>query len=329
MPTETLNLQEIALRYYKQLIKLRKWIILVALLTLLLVLVFAIFIAKPKYESTVSILPNESLSQSFLGQLGGVASLAGISLSPNSGGFSPELYQKTVTSESVLSGVIDRTYRVDSSWVTLFEFFKIKSDEEDSVLGRLELKEKLVEVLTEKVIDSELERLTKVLNISVTTTNRDLSRQICFQIIESLDRYMREQRKTSANNQVIYLNKRLSEVNAELINAENAIVRFQESNRNYLQSPGLVAEFGRLLRHQEIQQTIFIELTKQLELSKLEEVKDTQIINILEDPSLSARPTGMHIVLKSILIYLVLNGLFVFSLLVIISVKDKYHFTTV
>jgi uncharacterized protein involved in exopolysaccharide biosynthesis len=41
-------------------------------------------------------------------------------------------------------------------------------------------------------------------------------------------------------------------------------------------------EQNRLKRNVEIAQSVFIELTKQYELVKLEEVKDTPVVNIME-----------------------------------------------
>ena len=49
------------------------------------------------------------------------------------------------------------------------------------------------------------------------------------------------------------------------------------------QSPNLLLEQGRLMRNIEIQQNVYIELTKQLELAKIDEIKDAPILNIKEN----------------------------------------------
>jgi len=61
---------------------------------------------------------------------------------------------------------------------------------------------------------------------------------------------------------------------------------FRERNRQIMDSPQLMLEQDRLARDVEISSTVFIELKKQDEVVKIEEIKDTPIINIL-DP---ARP---------------------------------------
>ena len=74
---------------------------------------------------------------------------------------------------------------------------------------------------------------------------------------------------------------------------EEALKIFRDNNRQITQSPELLLQQSRLMRNVEIQQTIFIELTKQLELAKLAEVKDVPVINLREqakDPIIKTGP---------------------------------------
>jgi len=61
---------------------------------------------------------------------------------------------------------------------------------------------------------------------------------------------------------------------------------FRERNRRIMDSPQLMLEQERLARDVQINSTVFIELKKQLEVAKIEEIKNIPIINVL-DP---ARP---------------------------------------
>jgi uncharacterized protein involved in exopolysaccharide biosynthesis len=77
------------------------------------------------------------------------------------------------------------------------------------------------------------------------------------------------------------------------------------------QSPELMLEQNRLMRDVEIQQTIFIELTKQLELVKLAEVKDVPIVNIREyakDPVIKTGPKRMMMLVGILFITLICSA---------------------
>ena len=75
---------------------------------LVLTLAYLIYFTKPYYTSTVTILPDYGSKESSLGQLSGLASLAGVSV----GSGSPtEIYQNFITSKSLLSPVIYAKYK--------------------------------------------------------------------------------------------------------------------------------------------------------------------------------------------------------------------------
>jgi uncharacterized protein involved in exopolysaccharide biosynthesis len=120
-----------------------------------------------------------------------------------------------------------------------------------------------------------------------------LSADVVNNLVESLDRYVRTKRRSYASEQRLYIARRLGQLKDSLTLAENALKDFRERNRMVAQSPELMLEQARLSRNVEILNAVFLELSKQLELVKIDEVKDTPIINIRElarDPVLKAGP---------------------------------------
>jgi len=112
-------------------------------------------------------------------------------------------------------------------------------------------------------------------------------------VVASLDKYVRTQRKSFATEQRKYLVSRVQQIKDTLTFCEDALKNFREKNRQVAQSPELLLEQNRLMRNVEIQQTIFIELTKQSELVKLAEVKDVPVVNVREyakDPVVKTGP---------------------------------------
>ncbi len=120
----------------------------------------------------------------------------------------------------------------------------------------------------------------------------DLSALVANNIVESLDFYIRTKRKSYASEQRFYIQKRLAQIGDSLSAAENKLKNFREENR-LVASPALMLEQGRLLRNVDILQTVFIELNKQLEIAKIDEIKETPVLNVKElakDPIIKAGP---------------------------------------
>jgi uncharacterized protein involved in exopolysaccharide biosynthesis len=112
-------------------------------------------------------------------------------------------------------------------------------------------------------------------------------------IVEELDRFIREERTTSASEQAKWISERLTEVEEELRAAEDSLTEFRERNRRIVDSPELLLQQARLQREVTVRSTIFIELKKQRELAEIEEIKNVSIVNILDHaraPVKKARP---------------------------------------
>jgi uncharacterized protein involved in exopolysaccharide biosynthesis len=261
---------------------LRKKIIIFNLIVLLLVTAYLMLFAKPFYISSVTILPDYGSKESSLGQLGSLASLAGVSV----GSGSPtEIYKNLITSESVLAPVIYSKYKTEnfSDSVDLIQYFKIKPDKSLPInLQERDMFIKEYESLTKGNLISDVDKMTKILTISVKMPEAQLSADIINKIAESLDIYIRTKRKSYASTQREYIEKRLMQVKDSLNVAENKVMYFNEHNKIVTQSPELFLEQGRLTRNMEIMNTVFLELSKQLEIAKIDEIKDTPVLNIKE-----------------------------------------------
>lgn len=280
--------------YYNILLK-RKWrFVIFNSAVMVLTILYLLFIAKPYFKSSVTILPNYgNKSSEMLGQLSGLASLAGV----NVGSADPtQIYQNLLTSESVLSPVIYTKYQTEEfeKPVNLIEYLEIKPDK--SLSDSLQQRKMFLQAfqgLSKGVITTDVDRMTKILTISVQLPESKLSAEVANNIAKSLDNYIRTQRKSFASAQREYLDTRVKQVKDTLNLFEERLKNFREQNRMITQSPELQLEQARLMRNAEIQQTIYGELVKQLELVKLEEVRDTPVVNVEEyakDPIIKAGP---------------------------------------
>jgi uncharacterized protein involved in exopolysaccharide biosynthesis len=152
------------------------------------------------------------------------------------------------------------------------------------------------------------DRMTKILVVTVEMPESKLSADVVNELVLSMDRYVRTQRKSYATEQRKYLEERVKQIKDTLTFCEDRLKVFRETNRQTLQSPELQLEQARLMRNVEIQQAIYSELIKQLELVKLSEVKDTPVVNVREYAQEPVMKTGPKRVM-------ILIGILFFSLL--------------
>ncbi|MEW5842649.1 MAG: Wzz/FepE/Etk N-terminal domain-containing protein [Bacteroidota bacterium] len=280
---------------YALLLWKRKWkLITFNAVVLVITVLYLLFLAKPYFKSSVTILPNYgNKSSEMLGQLSGLASLAGVSV----GSADPtQIYESLLKSESVLSPVIYAKYQTEEfeKPVNLIEYLEIKRDK--SLNDSLQQRKMFLlafEHLTKSQITTDVDRMTKILTVTVQMPESKLSADVANNIAKSLDNYIRTQRKSFASAQREYLETRVKQVKDTLNLFEEKLKNFREQNRMITQSPELQLEQARLMRNVEIQQTIYGELVKQLELVKLEEVRDTPVVNVEEyakEPIIKAGP---------------------------------------
>ncbi|MCH7828111.1 MAG: hypothetical protein IIC75_09115, partial [Bacteroidetes bacterium] len=187
--------------------------------------------------------------------------------------------------------------------VNLIEYFELEPDESlpDSLQQR-KMFLSFLKDLTESRINTDVERMTKILTVTVQMPEAQLSADIVNNLVKSLNNYVLTQMKSFASEQRKYLDERISQIKDSLKSGENNLKNFREQNRVVLQSPQLLLEQARLTRTITIIQTVYIELMKQYELVKLEEVRDTPVLNIRELAKNPIKKTGPKRAITLILI---------------------------
>ena len=296
----------------------RKKFLMFNVIILILTLTYLLFLAKPYYDTSVTILPDYGTNvSSMLGQFSGLASLAGI----NVGGSTPtQIYQQIITSESVLTPVIYAKYKTEEfpDSVNLIQYDEIEPDESlppDLQKRRMFLKE--FTHLTKGVITTDLDRITQILTLTVRMPEGQLSADVANGIARSLDNYIQTQIRTSAKDQREYIDRRMKEVKDSLTIAENKVKDFDEKNKVVGQSPALILEQSRLQRNVDILNTVYLQLAQQSELAKIQEVKDTPVINIEEaakNPVIKTGPRRALILIIIMFFSVILSAIYLIYL---------------
>ena len=74
--------------------------------------------------------------------------------------------------------------------------------------------------------------------------------------------------------------------------------QFLQRNRDLLNSPELTFQRDRLQREVSMQQEVFTSLAQALEQAKIEEVRDTPVLTLVEEPELPVRPDRLRLIVK-------------------------------
>lgn len=264
----------------------RKQIAKIVFLTMIITATLSLLLSN-KYAATTTILPDiEILSAAQqLGSLQQLASSVGIT----AGVTSPsQLYPNIILSEVILRPVIYDKYATEKfdSLVTLIQYWEYDDEDENQNF------EDCLTRLREKVISLDVDKETFVITLSVETTEPKLSADIANRITAQLDTYQRYFRSTNASEQRKFLEGRIDEVKKDLTKAEENLKNFREKNRKVADSPELLLEQARLQREVDLNSAMFIELKKQYELAKLEEIKNTPVVQILDKARPPAEKSG-------------------------------------
>lgn len=238
------------------------------------------FAITPYYKSTVSLLPETKKDKlSSLGQFADIAQLAGVNMP---GSEIARLYPTILSSETILRSVIEKKYQTKefSQPVNLIEYFDYPGETPEENMAKTLKK-------IRSLMISGFDNKTSVVTVSIEMPEPQLAADVANAIVTELDQFMRNKRTTSASEQVKWIDVRITEIMKNLETAENTLKDFRERNRRVADSPELLLKQERLARDIQVKSTIFVELKKQYELAKLDEIKNITIVNVL-DPGRAA-----------------------------------------
>ena len=160
--------------------------------------------------------------------------------------------------------------------VNLIEYWEIEgeSKEEKFLSAYNSLKDKIT-------VNKDEE--TQLITITVMMGEAQLAADVANYITTLIEEYVHNEQKTTTKQNLQYIEKRLETIKKELTKAEEELKRFRESNRVIQSSPGLQMELGRLQRKVTIKQEVYLTLQKEREMAEIELVKETPVINVLDD----------------------------------------------
>ena len=161
------------------------------------------------------------------------------------------------------------------------------------------------------------DRRTGLIKVNIEMESPSLAAEVANFIGSEIQSYIQKQNSAQAAKEKLFISDRLIVVKAELEDLETNLKNFKERNRGYEVSPDLFMKYSQKLREVEAKQQVYVTLQQQLELARINEVKQTPIINILDDarpPVNKSKPNRAIIT-----ILFILSGLLISSIVSIIK----------
>ena len=133
-------------------------------------------------------------------------------------------------------------------------------------------------------------RETGVVRVSVSSTSAELSVAVVQRMLELINKYNLETRQSRASAERKFTEARKDAAQAELRASEERVEAFNRANRKYLNSPDLGSQSQRLQRDVGMRSQVYTTLVQAFEQARIDEVRDTPVISVIEPPYLPVRP---------------------------------------
>jgi len=243
------------------------------------------------YTSSATFAP-QAPRRGGASNLAGLAAQFGVAVPTGEASQSPAFYADLVQSRGVLRAAVRTpyTFQTDSGVVrtTLTSLYGRKqrtaAAREDAAIRRLRGE------VTAGVVQK-----TGVVSLGVVSESPELSRQIAQLLIDEVSKFNLESRRTQASAERQFTERRLADAAADLRRAEAAEVDFALRNR-ISDAPTLRLEAERLARATRLRQEVYTQLAQSYEQARIDEVRDTPVITVVEPPEAPLRPNPRGVV---------------------------------
>ena len=253
------------------------WIIIITpIIFSVIMVIYVQFIAQPIYTSSAKIMSSSG------GNLGGsavdIAAKFGVDVGEarETQWAIPEIIKSRTLARNMLKRKFNTVKYGQQK--TLFE---ILSGVEDKSIYN----EKIIKNAVNSVIGMiSIKKTGSYFSLSITGFERIFVRDFAVTLLEELDIHQRKYSSNRIGETRQFIEERISQTEKELHNVEEKLKRFRASNRRIQNSPALQLEQERQRREVQVLTGVFTSLKSQLETTKIEEVRESNYVIVLDPP---------------------------------------------
>jgi uncharacterized protein involved in exopolysaccharide biosynthesis len=238
------------------------------------------------------------LRNNAISNLTGLASQLGFQLPTTDGAQTPAFYVDLLRSREVLGEAV--THRYPSS--------RLPADSTEDLIHALKARGDTPGIRRERAMDKLDDAMTVVasprtgvISLSVTLRDAVLAQAVTQQLLNEVNSFNLESRKSQAGAERRFVSQRLDEIKDTLRAAEDRLQAFLQRNRDYENSPQLTFQQQRLARDVSMQQEMVTTLAQMFEQARIEEVRDTPVITVIDRPERPVQRDSRGLIKKGIL----------------------------
>jgi len=330
--TDDITLKEFLRTFsdYKSEILSRKKLIFI---TVLIFSVFALLLSKvieSKYQADITFVVQSPTSKSSsLSDIGNIASSFGFDIGSSESTFSQANVMELFKSRRIIEATLLKSADVnDKKNILLIDYyanvknlrnssgwindkidkidFNIKSNKRDS----------LISLFWNDIVKDNLEvsfnsNDASIITLSFIFQDQYFAKVFVENIIEEMGKFYVGYNTSQSRNTLEFIQNRADSVYLELKLAEEEYAKIKDINQRIVKASGRLKEL-QLMRTVQVLNTMYLELVKNLELSKLTLLKETPIIEVMDGPVLPLEDKKIK--------PLVLYAIFVFLAILLISI---------
>ena len=294
----------IKLSEYKTYLFRKKFVIItISGFFLVLGIVFAISADKKYTAELTFVVEGQQGSGGNLGAMSGVASQFGFDIGSSSRAtFSQNNILELLKSRGVVEAALMQNRKVNKTNDLLIEhylylnkikdswrknkdiipvsFHEILTQDNDSVIGDV-----WGSIIEDKLVVELQSDDANIINLSYTSVNGEFAKIFVEALIEQMSEMYITYQTAQASNTLSFLNNRADSVFIELEIAEEEFAKVKDINQRIVKASGRLKEL-QLMRRVEVLNAMYLEIVKNLELSKLTLLNQTPIIQIIDKPIL-------------------------------------------
>ena len=266
------------------LIRGRRWIVGTALVLGAMVTAITL-LGRATYQSSSVFTAQARRSQS----LSGLAAQFGLAVGGADANQSPQFYADFVRSHQVLGATADTRFPDGHGGSTdLVALLDI--ERKDSALTR----ERVIIELAKRIVVSPNIR-TGVVRVTTRMASAEAAWAVNTRLLGLVNEFNLRTRQSQASAERAFTEHRVAEARQELRTAEDELQGFLQRNRDYRGSPQLTFAADRLQRAVAVRQQIVATLAEAYEQARIEEVRDTPAITVVEQPEVPVRPESRRL----------------------------------
>ena len=265
-----------------------KIIIVVPSIFCILAIIYVLLYTAPIYTSTAKIM--SSSSGGSISQAAGLAAQFGIALPTNQS--EPNwVYPEIIKSRTLTRAMLKRKFDTKQFGPnkSLLQILTFGNDEPALSMDVLEIQ--AIDGFIKKINILE-DRKTGIYTLTLSASEPKLASDIISALIEELDAHQKQYNKAITSKTRKFIEERIVAVGKELREAEEILKDFTVSNRRIENSPLLLLEQQRLAREVSVPSGVFTMLKQQLETTKIEEVKESDYVVVLDPPEAPLKRSG-------------------------------------